>query len=309
MKLSKDVLYIKPDAETHQYLTGLYDKMKQTDLSKGYNQYIGKRYPEGPTENGEDGVLYQIFKEIGVTNKLCIELGAGDGIKYSTTYDLQNRLGFKRILFDGFVPVVNGKTSADASEDDINQALENSNKKTKFVKAFITKENINALFKEQKVPKRFDFLSLDIDGNDWWVWKELEHRPRVIMVEFNQYIPGNIDAVIAYKDDFVITVKDAYNNASIKSFYLLGLAKGYTLIHSFSCNLFFVRNSELKKLKTKNPYKNDVDMLYACSAYYSSPNNKPTFKSLQKHFTISERYQNDERIWISAEEQLNEEKV
>lgn len=306
---SKDILYIEPEGSTHQYLSNLYEQQKHQDLSLGFNQYIGKRYPEGPTENGEDGVLEQIFKEIGVTNKFCVEIGAGDGVKYSTTYDLQNKLGFKRLLFDGYVPVVKGKTSADASEEEIEQAVLNSNRKTKFVKAFVTKDNINTLLKEQKAPKSFDFLSLDIDGNDWWVWKELNYKPRVVMVEFNQYIPGNIDAVISYNEDFVITVKDAYNNASIKAFYLLGLAKGYTLIHSFSCNLFFVKNTVLRKLKTKIPYQNNVDMLYLTSAYYSSPVNKPTFKSLQKHLTINERYLTDTRTWTTAEMELNEKKA
>lgn len=306
---SKDILYIEENGKTYKYLSKLLDKANQYDLSLGFNQYIGKRYPEGPTENGEDGVISQIFEEIGTTNKFCVEVGAGDGVKYSTTYDLRERLGFQALLIDGFVPVQKGKTSADASEEDIEQATLNSNEQTKFVKAFITKDNINAVFKDNNVPKEFDFLSLDIDGNDWWVWKELKYQPRVVMVEYNQYIPGNIDGVITYQDDFVITVRDAYNNASIKAFYLLGLKKGYTLVNSFSCNLFFIKNSELDKIKTINPYQGNVDLLYLISAYYKDEKNKPTFKSLKKHLHINEKYLEDTRTWTSAEFVLNEEKT
>ena len=306
---SKNILYIEENSLTHQYLSNLLEQLDKHDLSAGFNQYVGKRYPDGPTENGEDGIISKIFEEIGTTNKYCVEVGAGDGVKYSTTYDLRERLGFQALLVDGFVPVQKGKTSADASEEDIEQALAKSNDKAKFAKAFVTKHNINAIFKEHNVPKEFDFLSLDIDGNDWWVWKELRYQPRVVMVEYNQYIPGNVDGVITYQDDFVITVRDAYNNASIKAFYLLGLEKGYTLVSSFSCNLFFIKNTELSKITIGNPYQNNVDLLYLISAYYKDEKNKPTFKSLKKHLVVNERYLEDKRTWTTAEFILNEEKT
>lgn len=54
---------------------------------------------------------------------------------------------------------------------------------------FIKKENIVDIFKQNQVPLRFDLLSVDIDGNDYWVLKEIlsDYQPRVIIVEYNAF--------------------------------------------------------------------------------------------------------------------------
>ena len=54
--------------------------------------------------------------------------------------------------------------------------------------AFVDAENVNSLFAQYGVPKQFDLLSIDIDGNDYWVWKAIEDfTPRVVVIEYNIY--------------------------------------------------------------------------------------------------------------------------
>jgi len=124
------------------------------------------------SQAGEDGVIQGIFKLIGLTNKLCVEFGstgACDNTKF-----LRTKQGWKAVLFDR--TPTSPKTHAE----------------------FITAANIVTVFKKYKVPLNFDLLSIDIDGNDYWVWKALEggYRPRVVIIEYNCNFPLNVSKTI-----------------------------------------------------------------------------------------------------------------
>jgi hypothetical protein len=58
--------------------------------------------------------------------------------------------------------------------------------------------NVNELFIKYGIKNEFDFLSIDIDSNDYWVWKALDnkYRPRVVSVEFNANFDGSVAATI-----------------------------------------------------------------------------------------------------------------
>ncbi len=107
----------------------------------------------------------------------------------------------------------------------------------------ITAENIEPLFNEMGVPEEFDLLSIDIDGNDYWVWKNiLKFRPRVVTLEYNALYRPAVKWVM--KNNPTLAGKnDSYFGASLKSLELLGLEKGYRLVGcTFTgLNAFFVR--------------------------------------------------------------------
>jgi len=324
----------------------VYSYRSRNSFKRGFSKYASKVYPDGFTENGEDGVLLQIFNEIGVTNKNSLEIGAGDGVNHSVTADLRFNHGWMGYLIDGFVPVNklinvdssqrdaypeafihnNGwplnpdrknneqaiiiskektdRTSADASELDIDKAVLKNNdpdysKHSYFIKKMVTSENINKTLSDHNVPDSLDLLSIDIDSIDWYIWKEIGPRARVVMVEYNPNILPSIDAVIKYDPDFRITTKDGYRGSSIRALYNLGKSMGYSLIHSINCNLIFVRDEEVAKIKTKIPWKDDVNALYAMSAYYVN-----SYFSIGRHISVfrSEKYKNDERLWVSSSE-------
>ena len=132
---------------------------------------------------GEDGVIEKIFQTIGTTNKYYVEFGAGDGHFCSNTKYLREKHGWTGLLLDG------------ACSNNMNDDL-----LINLYKEFITAENICNLFKKYNVPFEFDLISIDIDRNDFYVWKSLTkyYRPRVVVIEFNRAFNFNEDKVIRY---------------------------------------------------------------------------------------------------------------
>lgn len=178
------------------------------------------------SQNGEDGMIAAIFAMIGKTNRYFVEFGAEDGMQCNTRY-LSKHKGWTGLLMDG------------AHRPGTNVKQE-----------FITAENINDLFAKHGVPEEFDLLSIDIDGNDYWVWKAIDagYSPRVIVIEYNACIPALPAVTIPYKADFVWDKTDYYG-ASLGALDSLARGKGYTLIATDGngVNAFFVRNDLIDK--------------------------------------------------------------
>ena len=171
------------------------------------------------SQNGEDGVLDAIFAIIGTTNRYLVEFGAADGSECNSRHLIEHR-GWAGLRMDGREP---------APRSDIRQA-------------FVTAENIEELFDRFGVPEHFDLLSIDIDGNDYWVWKAIErHRPRVVVIEYNAGRPPRPAVTVPYDAAFVWDQTDWFG-ASLGALSDLGWAKGYRLIAAdrSGVNAFFV---------------------------------------------------------------------
>lgn len=108
----------------------------------------------------------------------------------------------------------------------------------------VTAENIQDLFLKYSVPKNFDLLSIDIDYNDYWVWKSItDYFPRVVIIEFNSSIPPNESRVVPYDPDATWDGTN-YFGASLLALKNLGSKKGYTLVgcDSNGVNAFFIKS-------------------------------------------------------------------
>jgi len=108
-------------------------------------------------------------------------------------------------------------------------------------------ENVNALFAKYDVPKRFDLLSIDIDGNDYWVWKAIAgFQPRVVVVEYNVLFGMQVAKTMPYDANHVWD-KSTYHGASLAAFHKLGDELGYSMVYtnSWTPNAFLVLRSEL----------------------------------------------------------------
>ena len=171
------------------------------------------------SQNGEDGMIAAIFAMIGTTNKYCVEFGVEDGLECNCRYLLKHQ-GWTGLLMDGQEwPVENGVK-----------------------REFITAENIEELFAKYAVPQAFDLLSIDIDGNDYWVWKAITHfRPRVVIMEYNANKGPDLSVTVPYNASFLWDKTD-YQGASLRALENLGREKGYVLIGTDRCgvNAFFV---------------------------------------------------------------------
>ncbi len=195
------------------------------------------------SQNGEDGVIEAIFAEIGVTNKYFVEFGCEVAVECNVAHLATQ--GWTGLLMDGF----------HKSE---NPLLEIKNE-------FITADNIQFLFQKHQVPEHFDLLSVDIDGNDFWVWKEITHRPRVVVMEYNAIIPPHLSRTIWYNPYFRWSGTD-YFGASLLALQKLGASKGYTLVYCelAGANSFFIANEDLPRGFAPRP----IEAIYRPPNYF-----------------------------------------
>jgi hypothetical protein len=173
------------------------------------------------SQHGEDGILEAVFARIQTTNRYFVEFGVGSGRENNTAY-LLKRQGWTGLWMDCQPPRKKRLLEIHTEQ--------------------VTAENINALFSKYGVPPVFDLLSIDIDGNDYWVWKALTgYRPRVAVIEYNASIPPDEARTIPYDPHFVWDKSD-YFGASLLALANLGKAKGYVLVacDSAGANAFFV---------------------------------------------------------------------
>ena len=173
------------------------------------------------SQNGEDGVIARIFDCIGTTNRYFVEFGTGaDGSERNTR--LLERQGWTGLLMDA---------CADPAHPEVRHES-------------ITAENINGLFGKYSVPEEFDLLSIDIDGNDYWVWRAIDgrYRPRLLVMEYNAFVPPDESKAIRYDPGFRWRGTD-YFGASLLALANLGASKGYRLVYCErrGVNAFFLR--------------------------------------------------------------------
>lgn len=166
-------------------------------------------------QSGEDKVLRRIFREIGATNRIAVEFGAADGYRKSNTAHFREQ-GWTVHLFD-----------VEPLDPMVQQAD-------------ITAENINAIFTDAGIPQTFDLLSIDIDGNDLWVWKALTFQPRVVVIEYNPRWPASKSRTVPY-DPTRRWDGTNYYGASVLALTRLAHEKGYDRIASTRSNLIFVQ--------------------------------------------------------------------
>lgn len=187
------------------------------------------------SQNGEDGIIHEIFNRIGTKSRYFVEFGTGDGTENNTASLLLEK--WNGFWIEGKPEYVTQIRTEYQKIIDFGQLV--------VEQSFITSENIVGLFKQAGVPDEFDLLSIDIDGNDFWVWQALSrYKPRVVVIEYNASLGPSINWVQSYNPIHIWNGKVGnYFGASLKAIEILGNELGYSLI---GCNLtgvnaFFVR--------------------------------------------------------------------
>lgn len=181
------------------------------------NRYEKRLY----SQNGEDGILEAILTRLGTTNRYFVEFGAGNGKECNTArLTRDNWTGLLMDICDGTSPAG-----------------------LPIYGAFVTAENVETVFTRHQVPQGFDLLSIDIDGNDYWVWKAIHsYAPRIVIIEYNASVPPERAMTIAYEPTFRWGGTD-YFGASLRALKELGESKGYKLLacDNSGTNAFFVQ--------------------------------------------------------------------
>jgi hypothetical protein len=200
--------------------------------SKTYSQY------------DEDGIIDEIFRRIGTTNKRFIELGVEAGLENNTL----------KLLLENWsgLWVEGNSTYAAAIRTRFKDVLENG--RLSLAHAFVTTENINEILAPWGNGE-IDLLSIDIDGNDFYVWKALKIvQPRVVVIEYNAKLRPPISIVQEYQSKHVWSGTD-YFGASLEALTRLGKELGYSLVATnfAGVNAFFVR-SDLTADRFQEPF-------------------------------------------------------
>ena len=186
---------------------------------------------------GEDGIIEEILKRLKhVSDKQCCEFGAWDGKFLSNTYNLIANHNYEAILIEADIKLFKGLN--------INFPEEKIIKINKFVN-FIGENTLDNILEKTHFNKDFDFLSIDIDGCDYYIFESLsKFTPKLICIEFNPSIAKKINFV----QEKNMEIKQG---SSAKSIIDLGLKKDYFPIASTNCNLFFIHN-KFKKFITNS---------------------------------------------------------
>lgn len=185
----------------------------------------------------EDGILLYLFSMIGTTNKIAIEICAGNGIECNTANLIINH-GWNGFLFDGGLDNVEKGRAYFASQK--NTFLW----PPIFTQVWITAENVNEVIRNVGINGEIDLLSLDIDGMDYWIWKAIDCiQPRVVVCETHNVIGADKSLTAPYNANFVAKTPD-YHGASLSAMSKLASEKGYRLTgtHRYGFNAFFIRN-------------------------------------------------------------------
>lgn len=186
----------------------------------------------------EDGILLYIFSIISFTHKTFVEIGSDDGIN-SNSANLYFNHSFNGLFIDG------NPTAIKRGQKFYSKYPHPWFYKPKFECAKVTAENINELIIKNGLSGEIGLLSIDIDGNDYWVWKAIEAvQPQVVIIETHVEFGLN-NIVVPYNPNYVYPGKHPiYHGASPVAMANLGKAKGYRLVaaNQLGFNFIFVKN-------------------------------------------------------------------
>lgn len=201
------------------------------------------------SQNGEDGIILFLLSLIGCKSRAFIDIGCGGYT--SNTFNLVANFGFSGLYLDGV------EKNIQETQKLFENSLGASTKNCAFSTSWITTDNINEIIKEKLSytvnTNEVDILSIDIDGNDYWIWDALNIiHPRLIVIEYNASFGQDLSVTIPYNPNFNASdyhVRKWYHGASLRALSTLGEKKGYSLIccESNGVNAFFVRNDVLPK--------------------------------------------------------------
>lgn len=185
---------------------------------------------------GEDGIIHHLIREVPVACRIFVEFGVEDYTEANTRFLLVQD-NWSGLIFDG-------------SEENIRTVKKDAiywRHNLKAVASFVTRENINALLRDNGLSGEIGLLSIDVDGNDYWIWEAIDAvEPALVVVEYNARFGGERAVTVPYDPAFVRSTAHhsmIYYGASLAALVALGRRKGYDFVGANSAgnNAFFVR--------------------------------------------------------------------
>jgi hypothetical protein len=204
-------------------------------MTKGLNlQKFRKNYF---SQGGEDGILSKIFNVLKINKGWCVELGAWDGIYLSNTYHLIKDKAWKGVFIE-------------ADRERYLQLIKNfKNMNSLCINSYVEasgKNSLDRILSKTPILKDFDLLSIDIDGNDYYIWENLKkYQPKIVIIEFNSTIPLEVE--------FIQPQDPKINQGtSLAALNKLARSKNYSLVATTETNAIFMKNKFLHLLRVAN---------------------------------------------------------
>ena len=205
----------------------------KSDWLQKYNKIV-------TSQCGEDGILEKISQTINspVADRWVVEFGASDGKQFSNSWSLINNNSWSAVLIEAD----NLRYRQLKKRYDQHPQVTCLNRMVNFS----GKYTLDKILQTTPIPKNFNLLSIDIDGNDYHIWQTIEnYTPKVVIIEFNPSIPVDIE---------YIQPKDLSINqgSSLLSITKLARQKGYELIATTKWNAIFTRKKYFKLFRIKD---------------------------------------------------------
>ncbi len=185
---------------------------------------------------GEDGIIQRLIRTVPIERRLFVEFGVQDYSEANTRFLLLHD-NWSGLVMDG----------DEANIESIRRSDLFWRHNLKAHQAFITRENIDELLRANGVEGDIGLLSIDIDGNDYWVWEAISAiAPRIVIAEYNARFGPQRSVTVPYDPAFArqrAHYSMIYYGASLAALTRLGQRKGYALVccNSAGNNAFFVR--------------------------------------------------------------------
>lgn len=202
---------------------------------------------------GDDGIIQWLVNNIEIPNKCFIEFGVENYTESNTRFLLMNN-NWSGLVMDG-----NPKNI-----DQIKESYYYWKHEISAEAVFIDKENINDLLFSAHFGKEIGMLHIDIDGNDYWIWKEINSvSPIIVILEYNSVFGVDRLITIPYSKNFRRSEAHysyLYYGASIRALCRLSSEKGYAFIgcNSAGNNAYFIRkdklNDQVKEISVEKGY-------------------------------------------------------
>jgi hypothetical protein len=196
------------------------------DIMHRIDPKIGKYGKKIYSQNNEDGIIEYLCKALGISRGYFVEFGVGPPWKGSLETDgLEANCRFLRendwpgLFMDG---------SVYPEKYDVRNE-------------FITPLNINQLMLKYGCPDSIDIYSIDVDGQDFWIWMNLVVQPKIMIIEYNSDFDPGISRVVPYQPDFRWDCT-SYMGASLAAICKLGRSKHYIPVYANGVNAFLVRH-------------------------------------------------------------------
>ncbi len=197
---------------------------------------------------GDDGIIQWLTNNIEFPNRTFVEFGVEDYSESNTRF-LMTTNNWSGLVIDG-------------SESNIKKITLSENfwkYNLTAVCAFIDTENINNLLSSAELDKEVGILHIDLDGNDYWIWKEINViSPIVVILEYNSVFGIEEAITVPYDKDFLrenAHYSNLYFGASLRALHQLSGEKGYSFIgcNSAGNNAYFVRTDYINDVICEIP--------------------------------------------------------